>query len=288
MNKSFESLTLMDDFVFGQVLMDEELCKKLLETILNVKIRKLDYIKAQESFIPPIFDAKSIRLDVYVEDDQNTIYDLDVQTTDKKNLGKRLRFYQSLMDVRALEKGADYKNLKKSFVIFICNYDPFGSEKYMYTFHNYCTEDQTIMLDDDATKIIINSKGTKGAIRDDLKAVLQYLEDGVISSDYTKALDAAVISLKADEKVRRAYMIYEQSLADREELGKKIGKEIGQHMKDVRLVRENMETRSIESLSSLFLISVADCEKVIAAIQAHPDWNDEQIALDVQWDDQQG
>ena len=39
-----------------------------------------------------------------------------------------------------IEKGADYSKLKKSFVIFICTFDLFGKNGYIYTFENRCVE----------------------------------------------------------------------------------------------------------------------------------------------------
>ena len=35
----------------------------------------------------------------------------------KDNLPKRMRYYQGMIDLNILEKGENYKNLKKSFVI---------------------------------------------------------------------------------------------------------------------------------------------------------------------------
>ena len=155
----------------------EKFCKPLLECILGVKIRKIVYIKDEVGIEVAMPSAKSVRLDVYIEDDNNTVYDLEVQTTNKRNLGKRTRYYQSMMDIRIIEKGQDYKKLKKSFVIFICNYDPFGKNRYIYTFQNHCNEDLSVVLKDEATKIIINTKGTVGNISNELKAVLMYMDE---------------------------------------------------------------------------------------------------------------
>ena len=192
----------------------EKFCKPLLEFILDVKIRKLVYTNAQENISAGILNAKSIRLYVYVEDDASTVYDIEVQTTDKHNLGKRTRYYQSMIDIRVLEKGQDYKKLKKSFVIFICNYDPFKKSRLVYTFRNRCDEDYDIILPDEAAKIIINTKGTVGNVSPELRAVIQYMESGLASTEYTKSLDEEVVSVKADEKVRREYMLLMEAFAN--------------------------------------------------------------------------
>ena len=58
-----------------------------------------------------VFHSKGVRLDIYVESEDGTSYDVEVQTTDKRNLPKRMRFYQSIMDINFLNKGMDYNVL---------------------------------------------------------------------------------------------------------------------------------------------------------------------------------
>ena len=41
--KTLEELTISDDFMFGAVMSNPKLCKPLLEMILNVKIKKIEY-----------------------------------------------------------------------------------------------------------------------------------------------------------------------------------------------------------------------------------------------------
>ncbi len=74
--KKYEELTIVDDFMFGKVLNHPERCRQLLEIILGVKIRKVVFIDSQES-LNPDYRAKGIRLDIYVEDSKNTVYNVD-------------------------------------------------------------------------------------------------------------------------------------------------------------------------------------------------------------------
>ena len=85
MAKKFEELTISDDFMFCVVMQNSRFCKKFLETILGVKIARIEYPDAQKTInITP--DAKSVRLDVYLEDDQDTVYDIEMQNAPKPNL----------------------------------------------------------------------------------------------------------------------------------------------------------------------------------------------------------
>ena len=65
--KAWEELEIKDDFMFAKVMRDKKLCKKLLERLLQTKIRDIVYLEEQKS-INIEKDAKSIRLDVYIED----------------------------------------------------------------------------------------------------------------------------------------------------------------------------------------------------------------------------
>ena len=120
-SKKFEDLTISDDFMFGIVMRDPKYCKPFLETILNIKISRIEYPEDQKT-INLSLDAKSIRLDVYVEDDFDTVYNIEMQNGHHKNLPKRTRYYQGMIDLNLLDKGMDYTQLKQSFVIFVCTF----------------------------------------------------------------------------------------------------------------------------------------------------------------------
>ena len=276
MNKPIEELTIMNDFLFSVVMRQEKYCKPLLESILKVKIKRIEYIGEQESVQASAATAKSVRLDVFVEDDQNTVYDIEVQTTNQHNLGKRSRYYQSMMDIRSLEKGEDYRALKKSYIIFICNFDPYRASRYVYTFVSQCEEEKNIDFHDEATKIIVNTKGTRGNITEELKALITYMDRGVVSNAYTEELHAEVESVKSDEKVRMSYMLLQEAYA-RERRG-------GMYEKNVMLIRRNWQTVSVPDMARLFVISPDNCKSVIDVINAHPEWDDEQVADEIYWD----
>lgn len=133
--KNYDELELKDDFMFGMVMRNPKYVKPFLEAILKIKIRKVVYPESQKA-IDLSANAKGVRLDVYVEDDQNTVFNLEMQTTHKKDLPKRMRYYQGMIDLNILNKGESYCNLKKSYVIFICTFDPFGEGRHIYTFYN--------------------------------------------------------------------------------------------------------------------------------------------------------
>ncbi|MGN0484605.1 MAG: Rpn family recombination-promoting nuclease/putative transposase [Lachnospiraceae bacterium] len=121
-------LTIANGFMFCKIMTTHpQLCKHLLEMILNVPIREIRFSESQKT-IDLTADSKSVWLDVYVDDENGTVYDSEMQTSSNVNLPKRSRYYQGMIDLNLLEKGVDYRYLPKSFVIFICTFDPFGKE----------------------------------------------------------------------------------------------------------------------------------------------------------------
>ena len=87
--RPLEELTLMDDYMFGVVMQDSALLQTLLEMILNLKIRSIRFVESQKT-MKEKYQSKAIRLDLYVEDENGHIYNVEVQTTNKRNLPKRM------------------------------------------------------------------------------------------------------------------------------------------------------------------------------------------------------
>lgn len=275
--KRIEELEIWDDFMFGAVMSNKELCKHLLEIILQKKIKDIRYTELQKT-IDLQYDAKSIRLDVYVEDDLDSVYNIEIQTTDEKNLPKRSRFYQGMIDLNILNKGESYNKLKKSYVIFICNYDPFRKGRCFYRFENVCVDDPSLKLEDDSVKIMINPYGNdtkqfgKG-----FAALMNFLKNGQISDTYTESLKDEITEVKVSEEWRRRYM----KLLIRDQENIEIGKELGELSTCVRQVKNNLERFSADQLASLLGFDQATIQKIIDSIQIHPDWNNEKIASEL-------
>jgi predicted transposase/invertase (TIGR01784 family) len=175
MNKTLKELNLEDDFLFAKVMSDKEICKELLENILEIEIEKVEMIEEQKT-IDLLLESKGIRLDVYVKDENNTVYNVEMQRGKHKNLPKRLRYYQGNIDLDLISKGEDYRKLTRSYIIFICTFDLFNKGRHKYTFQNVCLEDNSIMLNDEAQKIILNTKGIMKDLSEELLEFLAYIE----------------------------------------------------------------------------------------------------------------
>lgn len=201
----WEELGLSNDFLFGKVMGNPELCKETLETILGIAIQKIEYPERQKT-VDEDKDARSVRLDLYVKDGKGSVYNVEMQSIDTKELPKRSRYYGSMIDLQELDKGEPYWNLKKSYVIFICTFDLFGEGRHRYTFENRCREDYGIALGDEAIKMFLNTEGTKEDIGSGLKAFLDYMGGRGSDSALVRKLDEEVNRAKKNREWRREYM----------------------------------------------------------------------------------
>jgi len=206
MQKIWEGLGISNDFLFGKVMRDPELCQGLLQRIFpDMEIDHVEFPVAQKS-ISVDMDAKSIRLDLYVVDGTGTVYDIEMQVVDTKELPKRTRYYQSVMDLEMIDKGESYTKLKKSFIIFICPFDLFGKGRHIYTFRNCCMEDRKLLLGDDTAKIFLNAEGTKKDVSKELREFLNYVGGKKSKDSFVMRLDEAVKRAKQNREWRHEYM----------------------------------------------------------------------------------
>lgn len=236
-NKRYEDLTFTNDFIFCKVLENSpDLAKELLEIILGFKISRVEVQKQKVLNSTP--DAKSVRLNVYATDEDDVIYDIEMQTTRPRKLAKRSRYYQSKIDNSLIEKDAPYETLRKSYIIFICLSDPFNKNKCIYTFENICKEDKSLSLRDDAYKIFVNAKGNTDDVSDCLKQFLNYLRNNKVSNAFTQELENKVSEAHHNMEWRRDYMAmsikYHDCMMDGLEMG-----EINERHKVIRTALSN-------------------------------------------------
>ncbi len=126
----WENLTLADDFLFGKVMSDEELCTEMIRRIFpNIEIGSIKFTQTQKTSRETL-DTRGVRFDVFAKTDNRKIFSVEIQTTDKKDLPKRTRVYHIINGLDALNKdtiktSGKYNDLPDVFVVFICTFDPF-------------------------------------------------------------------------------------------------------------------------------------------------------------------
>ena len=271
--KPFEQLTITDDYMFKMVMRNPARVKPLLEMVLKKRIRKIVIVET-EKIKETGYGSRGIRMDVYIEDDENTVYDVEMQTGKKRHFGKRFRYYQGAIDVDIVRKGESVGKLKTSYIIFITTYDPFGKGWYMYPFETLCSWDPNIKMNDAATWIVLNTTGTKDAegheVNKEIKEMLSYMNDGIPKSDYARMLDDAVKEIKQSEERRLEYMSINVRESDI--------LEVGEYKRIVDQVRDNPYNLEDYILAGTLKINLNTLKTVRFVIKLHPDWNDEVVA----------
>ena len=206
MQKRFDDLTITDDYMFCAVMQDKSICTTVLNMVLADSIGPISDITYQKTFDQAGY-AKGIRLDVWVTDSNGSVYDVEMQTTNQQDLAKRLRYYQSVIDVSSLEKGGHYTDLPDSFIIFFCPFDYLNRGLPVYTFKTVCSEDNVIVLADGVTKVIINSTAADKEPDPELKAFLEYMNGITSDSPFIRKVDRYIKELKENEERRKEYML---------------------------------------------------------------------------------
>ena len=232
MKKQLKNLTIKDNFMFAAVMLDEENCKGFLERALQIKIDRVAVSTEKNIVYHP--EYKGVRLDVYAKDENNTRYNVEMQVSTQSSLGLRSRYYQSQMDMEMLLSGSEYEELPKSYVIFICDFDPFGRRKYKYTFEMECKETSKAELQDKRTIIFLSTKGKNAEeVPKELVHFLKFVKadikesQGDFQDEYVKQLQKFVEHIKKDREMEERFMLFEELLKEERKSGKEEGREEG-------------------------------------------------------------
>ena len=241
--KKLQELTIRDNFMFGAVMVDGELCREFLELVLKFPIAKVTVSKEKSFVYHPQY--RGVRLDVYAADENQTHYNIEMQVMYKRNLGKRSRYYHSQIDMELLMAGSEYKQLPDSYVIFICDFDPFFQKKYQYTFEMVCREDGKASLEDGSKTIFLSTHGENAdEVPEGLVQFLEYVKAGntdcveVAGNGFVQKIQNAVREIKASREMEERYMLLEELIKEEREDAKAEG------------IAEGMEKERIESIFS--------------------------------------
>lgn len=146
-----------------------------------------------------------------------------------------------MLDVDYMERGWEYEMLKKSYIIFINQFDMFGEGLARYTFTNICHENPELEMGDETTKIFLNTQGICDTIEPELKALLSYLCDGKATTDLTKDIETRIVKARTNSRWKGDFMtLYEHYQIEREK-GIKQGVEQGECQGIIKAIENIMK-----------------------------------------------
>ena len=239
--RKLKDLNLLDKFLFDEAMEDEE--NKNMKTLLDIILGQDTHLKQPpqtEKECRSSFEKRQIRLDVYTVDEDDVVYDTEPQKTNTKNLPKRSRLYQGMIDSRLLPPGCiDFNLLNPVVIIMIMPFDLFGYELYRYTFKMQCEEVPEMELGDDATRIFLNSHGKHPElVSRELIELLEYMEkstDAVVEeceSERIHQMHERVNRLKSSKEMEIKFMQkWEEKEMERQEAyaeGREEGERVGE------------------------------------------------------------
>lgn len=250
--RKWESLPFSNNFIFSKVMQDENLCRHLLELLLDIKISRLEYPKS-EVYFKENLGSHGIRLDVYTSDGDH-YYDVEIQTVNKPDLLKRARYYSSIIDADVLRPSKNYNELKENIIIFLCLEDPFNKGLPLYTYKTKCLEDASLP-DDETTKLFYNISQWKTNKNHDIQNFFHFILTDIPTDDFTKNISSHVSDAKKNADFRRLYMTIEMEMQMQieeraNELANKLANELANKLAKNRIdecVKQEQVRTSIEN-----------------------------------------
>jgi len=239
--KRYEDLDITDNFMFAKVFSNEDVAKDFLQDVLKITIEKITVVAEASAQEDPFH--KSVRFDVLVREEltdtpdtpnsatihhTGRYFDIELQMREASNLPKRTRYYQSMCDLDALAKGADYEELREQYILFICPDDIFGKGLSIYRFQNREESNPKILLGDLCYKNFYIFSRYDDIKDRAIREYMQYFATQKHESAKMKRIHELVEKYRQDPIARKAYMTLEQELNLRYKKGFKEGEAKGE------------------------------------------------------------
>ena len=272
-NIDWDAITIKNNFLFQETLRNKSLCKQLLERVLHIQVKTIRYMETEKTMKAQL-SSKNTRLDVYVEDKDGNVADIEMQTTDTKSvinyderdektiireLPLRTRYYQNIIGTNMLRRGMHYRELRKAYVIFICTFDPFGAGLPVYHFTYRCKENGNLQMGDLTENIFLNVKAADKTDDEELAAFLRYVNGQRATTSFTRMLDKEATRIKNNDDWRLKAMTLDMEIKDMKkrerEKGKQEGLKAGKQERTLEIAKamlaDGMEISKVAKLTNL-------------------------------------
>ena len=264
-NIDWDAITIKNNFLFQETLRNKSLCKQLLERVLHIQVKTIRYMETEKTMKAQL-SSKNTRLDVYVEDKDGNVADIEMQTTDTKSvinyderdektiireLPLRTRYYQNIIGTNMLRKGMHYRELRKAYVIFICTFDPFGAGLPVYHFTYRCKENGNLQMGDLAENIFLNVKAADKTDDEELAAFLRYVNGQRATTSFTRMLDKEATRIRNNDDWRLKAMTLDMEIKDMKKREREKGKQESKIEIAKAMLADGMEIAKVAKLTKL-------------------------------------
>ncbi|SEA86599.1 conserved hypothetical protein (putative transposase or invertase) [Oribacterium sp. KHPX15] len=244
LEKAIDDLTLFDDDLMSKVFDGNiEAAELLLKIVLERDDIKVIRVKGQVELKSAYPGGRNIRLDIVAVDDKGVQFDVEVQRNTKGSHIKRARYHQSMIDSRLLKKKQEFKSIRDTYVIFICQHDKFKANRPIY--HVDKTVRETGEAFDDGAHIIYVNGKYRG--KDDFGKLAHDFNCKKADNIYFKPLADGVRHFKETEEGRDAMCESFTKLAD------KVADERAEQttINNIKLMMKNMKCSLEDALNAL-------------------------------------
>ena len=242
--------------MFAAVMSDPEICRRVLELALGIPISEV-HIQTEKTMAYHS-EYHGVRLDVYAADADRTRFNVEMQVTLQRFLPKRSRYYHDQIDMDALLAGDSYENLPDTYVIFICDFDPFGDGLYRYSTGMVC-EETGKSVSDGVKTVYLNAHGrNRDGIPEELLQFLDYVkntgrtEEISTTDPFVRHLQDSINKIKQNRGMEERYMLLEEMMRNEKQKGIQEGSQ------------KMLVQCIIESLESKFAIPAELRENIIS------------------------
>lgn len=220
-SKPWEELTIADNFIFCKVMENERICKGVLETLLGIKVGHIEYLRTENS-LENFYESRGIRLDVYVKD-SDRIFNIEMQTGNYDDMLLRARYYLSSSDVSTTKRRTKFKDIRETYILFICKDDPFGEGIPRYTKISKFLETDRIPYDDKSHNVFYNCNAWEKEKNPEVRGVLKFIYGLKPDSSLALEMNEAASLAKQKSDLEDEYMYFSDILEDEKEEAREIG-----------------------------------------------------------------
>lgn len=170
------------------------------------------------------------------------------------------------MDMDALTKGTEYEELKNTYIIFVCMFDPFGKNYQKYTFKKVCSEDDALKLDDGSVTMILTDSPGEPEIEEFYRYLKNSTDEVAESSksEFVKRLNHQVQKVRYDRNTEVEYLNFERLQKEQFNRGLSIGEARGEKLERKNIVtRMSEKGRSPEEISELTDIGINEIYEIL-------------------------
>ena len=245
--QQIQTMNLFDDVFTAVVFKDEGACRHLVRELMQNPTLRLIAVRTQDD-IPQLI-SKSPRLDIVTEDEDGTLYEIEVQRLEEPAPARRGRFYTSVMDSELLRKGVDYDKLPEVYLFYISEKDIWCNGHTVYHVQQSLSfGEKQIPYENGLHTIYVNAEIDDGS---NIAKLMQYLKTAKAGDTSQGALSQYVNYLKSPKGGRKVMGEFEKYF--REEglkEGLKKGIEEGR-LNSVKALMKNAKVSAQEAMKIL-------------------------------------